>query len=71
MGIFIENENWRASHLFGLHLPEYMMNRPIQSLLQQNNVFVSRRGNAIRISPHLYNNSADMEALVHCFKQIQ
>jgi selenocysteine lyase/cysteine desulfurase len=39
--------------------------------LQQNNVFVSRRGNAIRISPHLYNNSADMEALVHCFKQIQ
>lgn len=71
IGIFIENENWRASHLFGLHLPDYMMNRPIQSLLQQNNVFVSRRGNAIRISPHLYNNSADMEALVHCFKQIQ
>lgn len=71
MGIFIENEKWRASHLFGLHLPEYMMNRPIQSLLQENKVFISRRGNAIRISPHLYNTSADMEALVHCFKQIQ
>lgn len=71
MGIFIENEKWRASHLFGLHLPNYMMNRPIQSLLQQNNVFVSRRGNAIRISPHLYNSTNDMEVLIHCFKQIQ
>lgn len=71
MGIMIENEKWRASHLFGLHLPDYMMNRPIQSLLQQNNVFVSRRGNALRISPHLYNSASDMEALVNCFKLIQ
>jgi selenocysteine lyase/cysteine desulfurase len=71
MGIFIENEKWRASHLFGLHLPDYMLNKPIQSLLQQNNVFISRRGNAFRISPHLYNSAADMEALVFCFQQVQ
>lgn len=70
MGIFIENEKWRASHLFGLHLPDYMMNKPIQSLLLQNNVFISRRGNAFRISPHLYNSSADMEALLFCFQQV-
>jgi selenocysteine lyase/cysteine desulfurase len=71
MGIFIENEKWRSSHLFGLHLPDYMLNKPIQSLLQQNKVFISRRGNALRISPHLYNNAADMQALVHCFQQVQ
>jgi selenocysteine lyase/cysteine desulfurase len=71
MGIYIEHEKWRAAHLFGLHLPDYMMNRPIQSLLQQNRVYVSRRGNSLRISPHLYNTTLDMEQLVHCFRQIQ
>ncbi len=71
MGIFIENEKWRSSHLVGLHLPDYMLNKPIQSLLQQNKVFISRRGNSLRISPHLYNNEADMQALVHCFHQTQ
>lgn len=53
-----------AGHLFGLQLPADVDPAAVKSHLQARNVFVSVRGRAIRVSPYLYNDSFDMEALV-------
>ena len=35
-----------------------------------NNIYVSFRGNAIRISPHVYNTKEDFDKLVQSFEKI-
>lgn len=64
MGYWIENEQYRASHLFGVRLPEGKDINAIQTRLAERNVKVSYRGAAIRISPHVYNDASDLQALV-------
>jgi len=53
-----------TSHLFGLQLPAHADARDIQTRLSERSVFVSVRGRAVRVSPHVYNDDADMKALV-------
>jgi selenocysteine lyase/cysteine desulfurase len=64
MGYWVENEQYRANHLFGIRLPENLDLTSIQNNLLERNIHVSFRGSAIRISPHLYNNENDLAALV-------
>jgi len=52
-----------AGHLFGLRLPAEADPAGVRAQLQKRNVFVSVRGRAIRVSPYLYNDAADLEAL--------
>lgn len=52
-----------AGHLFGLRLPTEADPDQVKAHLQKRNVFVSVRGRAIRVSPYLYNDAADLEAL--------
>jgi len=56
-------QEYRASHLFGLRFPDKDMNE-LQSAFKKNNISVSVRGDAVRISPHLYNTEEDMIKLV-------
>ncbi len=53
-----------GEHLFGLRLPEDIEVGQVQARLRERDVFVSVRGPVIRVSPHIYNDAADMEALV-------
>ncbi len=62
-GFWIEDEAWRGSHLFGIRLPESLKMEKIQAVLGKNNIFVSVRGNAIRVSPNVYNEARDIEKL--------
>ena len=59
----IEDEAWRSAHLFGVRVPEHLSMDRLGEELARRNVSVSVRGDAIRISPHLYNDDADIEAL--------
>ena len=46
-------------------------NRNIESLkkkFSENKIFVSFRGNSIRISPHLYNDISDINNLINCLE---
>lgn len=52
-----------TGHLFGLRLPAEADPARVKAHLQQRNVYVSVRGRAIRVSPYLYNDATDMEAL--------
>lgn len=63
-GFWIEEENARGYHLFGIRLPEGADLETIKKRIVKNKISVSFRGNAIRVSPHLYNTEADMMKLV-------
>jgi selenocysteine lyase/cysteine desulfurase len=52
----------RAPHLTGVRLPEGVP-AGLTERLAEDRVFVSVRGNSIRIGPHLYNNADDLERL--------
>lgn len=69
MGCHVEDPTYRALHLFGIRLSENFDLDELKAQFLKNKVFVSFRGNAIRIAPHLYNDEADFEKLVMCFKK--
>jgi selenocysteine lyase/cysteine desulfurase len=69
MGCWIENENNRAKHLFGIRLPEHASLEKMQEALAENNIKISVRGSAVRLATHLYNDENDMQKLVDCFKE--
>jgi selenocysteine lyase/cysteine desulfurase len=59
----IEEKNYRSSHLFGFRLTPAINTTTLMETLKEANISVSLRGNAIRVSPHLYNNTSDFEKL--------
>jgi selenocysteine lyase/cysteine desulfurase len=54
----------RGHHLFGLRMPEKGSPEAVRKALWDRHVSVSVRGTAIRIAPHVYNDEADVAALV-------
>ena len=69
LGMSVEDEEWRASHLFGLRLPEEARPEELAAHLKREDVVVSVRGDALRVSPHLYNDADDVEALLAVLRQ--
>jgi selenocysteine lyase/cysteine desulfurase len=63
-GFIIEDADWRGSHLFGVRLPHGANLDKIKSSLLKHKVYVSFRGNAIRVAPNVYNTEDDMKKLV-------
>lgn len=64
LGCQVEEAAWRSKHLFGVHLPKGVDGMQVQKELAARNVFVAIRGSAMRVSPNVYNDAADMECLV-------
>lgn len=62
-GFTVEDEAWRGHHMFGIRLPERINLEVLRQSLSENNIHVSVRGTAVRVSPHLYNNADDIEKL--------
>lgn len=60
-------DEYRAGHFIGLRFPghRYPKGPPagLPAALKDNNVMLSVRGDSLRVTPHLYNNDADFEAL--------
>jgi selenocysteine lyase/cysteine desulfurase len=69
LGYEVEDDAWRASHLFGIRLPQAVSLERLNDALSQQNVMVSVRGDAVRVSPNVYNDQTDMEALVQALRQ--
>jgi selenocysteine lyase/cysteine desulfurase len=63
-GFWVEDENFRGHHLFGLRTPKGSDLGKIKRQLFKNKISVSVRGNAVRISPHVYNSENDLKKLV-------
>ena len=64
LGCRLDEDRWRAGHLFGVRLPAGVDIPQLGRDLRAGQVSVSLRGGAIRIAPHLYNDAADFDALI-------
>lgn len=62
-GYWVEDLNFRSSHLFGLR-KEGMDVDAIKQELENHHIFVSIRGSSIRVSPNVYNTEEEMMKLV-------
>lgn len=54
----------RAHHLVGLRLPHHWQIEEVQQMLVDARVYVSARGESIRVAPNVYNQKEDWERLV-------
>lgn len=70
LGFWAEEETYRSSHLIGIRTPNGLSLENLTQKLKERDIHVSVRGNAIRISPHVYNTKADFEKLVECCKEV-
>lgn len=63
LGIRLESPAHRAGHLFGLQLPAGADRDALVQRLAERRIFVSPRGEVLRVSPNVYNDAGDLEAL--------
>ncbi len=63
LGLVVETEAYRAAHLFSIMGLDKTKVLSLSQKLQDANVYVSVRGNSLRISPHVYNDVNDFEKL--------
>lgn len=66
LGCYIENIEDRTHHLFGVLLPQAIDIDALKAKLQENNIYISFRGDYIRLSCHLYNTKEDFRKLTDC-----
>lgn len=67
LGCFIEDDGYRSKHLFGVYLPKYIQLQNLKAKFATEQVYVSYRGEAIRVSPNVYNSEEDFKKFVSCF----
>lgn len=68
MGCWVEKLSYRSGHLAGLRLPEGVDLEGLKTAVAEAGVFVSFRGNAMRVSTHVFNNQEDFERLAGVLK---
>jgi selenocysteine lyase/cysteine desulfurase len=69
LGFAVEDEAWRGSHLFGLRMPEDIDLAGLKGALERRKVFASLRGSALRLSPNVYNDPSDVDALLEGLRE--
>ncbi len=62
-GFSVESSDFRGAHLFGIRLPKTIQISHLKSALAEEKINVSVRGEAVRVSPHLYNSAEDINKL--------
>ncbi len=67
LGLESLNADQRAGHFLGLRFPEGVP-AGLLVLLKEAGVYVSVRGRSLRITPHLYNDDADVDRLMDALK---
>ena len=68
LGFAVEQEPWRAAHLFGVRMPPSVDLQALHGALQRASVSVALRGSALRVAPNVYNDAEDVAALLACLR---
>lgn len=63
LGYSVEEPDYRAGHLFGVRTRDGADDGKLRAALDTERVSTSLRGSALRVSPNVYNDEADVEAL--------
>ena len=69
LGYQLEDAQYRSSHLFGIRLGEAVDMAKLQAALLRHNIATSLRGDALRVSPNVYNDAEDMAALLQALRE--
>jgi selenocysteine lyase/cysteine desulfurase len=70
LGLRAAGELTRAGNIFGLHAQQKLPLEAVRAALAEQKVYVSVRGAAIRVSPHMYNDEADFDRLYAALKRV-
>lgn len=62
--LWVESPGYRAGHLFGFGIPPGVSKEVLLAAFQERNIHLSVRGASMRVSTHLYNTAADIQALI-------
>ena len=71
IGFIIEDDNYRSHHLIGIKIPDFINIESLKNQFKKHSIYLSVRGNYIRIAPHLYNTKEDFNQLLNCIKIIR
>lgn len=63
-GFWIEDDAWRGAHLFGIGVPPGTDMEKVKAHLLRHKIYVSYRGDFIRVSVNVYNREEDMNRFV-------
>jgi len=69
LGFKVAPKKMRAPHLIGISLPEGIP-EDLPKKLSSENIFVSIRGQSIRIAPHLYTTDQDLDRLFRVLESL-
>ena len=69
IGLRVVKENQRGPHFVGIGFPEGMP-QGLLELLAKEKIFVSIRGDSMRVSPHLFNDFEDIEKLFAVLEEL-
>jgi selenocysteine lyase/cysteine desulfurase len=70
LGLHVAADDQRGPHMLGLGFPRGIPDALLPALADEK-IFVSRRGNALRVSPHLYNDEADVDRLLAALRRLR
>ena len=70
LGFRLEDEAYRCRHLIGIRIPGFVDIDRMKEAFKTYKIYVSFRGNYLRLAPHVYNTKADFDRLVNCIKTI-
>lgn len=68
LGLVTLKPELRSPHILAIWNPNGGWSEDFQSRLVENNIFVSFRGDSMRVAPHVYNSEKDLEKLVEFLK---
>ncbi len=69
-GFGVADEDLRAANLFGVALPPGLAPETVRQALAARHIHVSVRGSAVRVSPHVCNDEADLLRLAEALAEI-
>ncbi len=67
-GYWIEEEDARGHHLFGVRFPKGVSIEDIKERVKRKKISVSFRGDSMRVAPNVYNDGKDFEKLLEALK---
>jgi selenocysteine lyase/cysteine desulfurase len=70
MGYAVEEELYRAGHIFGIRMPEGLALERVKDALGAERVSASLRGSALRVSPNVFNDEEDVARLQAALERV-
>jgi selenocysteine lyase/cysteine desulfurase len=69
IGLLVDEKEYLCNHMVGIVFPKNIDLNQLYSELEAKKIYCSLRGNALRISPYVYNNPDDINVLVEFIKK--